>query len=100
MLIENSKQLAEDTAVRLAIAYIVDKEYANERATAEQRDANARWVAKNLHDGRTTALGKCIAVVPLLDDIRLQAKYGKHMREKSFWKYYQKHHAEMCPAKI
>lgn len=86
--------------IRLAIADIVEAEYAKERAEAEARDANARWVAQNLHSDKTTVLGKCIAVVPLVDDIRLNEKYGRHMREKSFWQYYQKHHKEMCPASI
>lgn len=88
------------TDVNLALADLVDKEYAAERASADARDANARWVAQNLHDGRTTAIGKCIAVVDLRDDIRLREKYGKHMTEKSFWKYFQKKHPEMCPASV
>lgn len=100
MLIEVKKELPSRTEVRLAIADIVEAEYAKERAEAEKRDATARFVAQNLHDKRTTALGKCIAVVPLTDDMRLQEKYGRHMFEKSFWRYYQKHHSEMCPAKI
>jgi hypothetical protein len=86
--------------VRMALADLVEQEYAEERAAAAERDANAAWVAQNLHNGKTTVLGKCIAVVDLRDDIRLQQKYGAHMREKSFWKYFQKHHKEMCPAKI
>ena len=88
------------TDINLALADLVEKEYALERATAEQRDANARWVAQNLHDGRTTPLGKCVAVLDLRDDIRLRNKYGRHMEEKEFWRYFQKHHKEMCPAKI
>lgn len=100
MLIKIDQSAPSATDVRLEIANIVEKEYAHERATAENRDANARWVAQNLHSGKTTALGKCIAVVPLVDAIRLEAKYGKHLKEKSFWKYYQKHHREMCPASI
>jgi hypothetical protein len=78
----------------------VEAEYAKERAEAEKRDAQARFVAQNIESKRTTALGKCIAVVPLTDDIRLHAKYGRHMFEKSFWRYYQKHHKEMCPSSI
>ena len=100
MLINVNDKEPSELEVKLAVADIVEKEYAKERAECELRDATARWVAQNLHDNRTTALGKCIAVVPLVDDIRLQAKYGKHMREKSFWRYYQKHHPEMCPSKI
>ncbi len=86
--------------VDLAMLDVIKHEYAKERAEAEQRDQTARWVAQNLHTDKTTAIGKCIAVVPLEDDIRLNQKYGRHMFEKSFWKYYQKHHKEMCPAKI
>lgn len=100
MLIQVNSAAPSRSEVKLAIADIVEAEYAKERAEAEQRDATARWVAQNLHDDRTTVLGKCIAVVPLVDDIRLHAKYGEHMREKSFWKYYQKHHKDMCPSAI
>lgn len=100
MEIKIADQKFTRTDVNLALADLVEKEYAQERADAEKRDANARWVAQNLHDSRTTALGKCIAVVDLRDDIRLREKYGKHMTEKSFWRYFQKHHKEMCPASV
>lgn len=100
MIIEKTSNQPSRTEINLALADIVEKEYAKERADAEKRDANARWVARNLHNGKTTMLGKCIAVVDLRDDIRLRNKYGKHMTEKSFWRYFQKHHKEMCPAKI
>ena len=100
MLININDKEPSRTEVKLAIADIVEQEYAQERAEAEKRDATARWVAQNMHDKRTTAIGKCIAVVPLVDDLRLQEKYGRHMFEKSFWRYYQKHHPEMCPAKV
>ncbi len=96
--IENAKPSESD--VTLEVAKIVEAEYAKERAEAAKRDATARWVAQNLHDGRTTVLGKCIAVIPLLDDLRLQDKYGDHVRSKEFLRYYQKHHKEMCPSKI
>lgn len=100
MLIKFEDKVPTRSEINLAIADVVEQEYAQERATAEERDANARWVAQNLHDGRTTKLGKCIAVMDMRDALRLEAKYGKHMREKSFWRYFQKHHPEMCPAKI
>lgn len=100
MLIDIKPNKPSRLDVKLAIADIVEKEYAIERAEAEKRDATARYVAQNLHDSRTTALGKCIAVVPLVDDLRLNEKYGRHVFEKSFWKYYQKVHPEMCPAKV
>jgi hypothetical protein len=100
MLLKVNSAEPSRTEINLAIADIVEAEYAAERAEAEKRDATARWVAQNLHSDKTTALGKCIAVVPLRDDMRLQEKYGRHMFEKSFWRYYQKHHKEMCPAAI
>lgn len=93
--------LPTEREINLAKADIVEAEYAKERAEAEKRDQTARWVAQNFHSPKTIpGLGKCIAVVPLLDDLRLRDKYGRHMEEKSFWQYYQKHHKEMCPAKV
>ncbi len=100
MLLDIKQDMPTRTEINLALADIVEQEYAKERAESELRDANARWVAQNLHSDKTTVLGKCIAVVDIRDDMRLQAKYGQHMREKSFWRYFQKHHKEMCPAKI
>jgi hypothetical protein len=100
MLIKINNNMPSRGEVRLAIADIVDKEYAIERANAEARDANARWVAQNLHDKRTTVIGKCIAVVPDVDYIRMELKYGEHVKEESFWRYYQKLHQAACPSSI
>ena len=100
MLIKVDEMVPDRHEVKLAIADIVEAEYAKERAEAGKRDADARWVAQNFHDGRTTVLGKCIAVIPVRDAMRLKEKYGNFMQDKAFWRYYQKHHKEMCPASI
>lgn len=96
--IENAKPSESD--VTLEVAKIVEAEYAKERADADKRDVTAAWVAQNIESKKSGILGRCIGVIPLVDDIRLQEKYGENMFTKDFWRYYQKHHKEMCPNKV
>jgi len=72
-----------------------------ERATEEQRVAQARKDARKTKGKTHPVLGKCVATIPARDFFRLTKKYGHdEVHSDGFLKYYQKKFSDCAPNKL